>query len=97
MHIASFPGLPPTVYTLYTSKAKKKIFLKCFTLGKDDCPEALEKRLTAYSNQTEPVLGHYELQNIIHNIDAVGSLKIIWQRIQTIFQSTPTSRLGSKL
>jgi adenylate kinase len=47
----------------------------------DDRPEAIRNRLAVYANQTEPVLAYYENQGILKNIEAVGGIDQILERI----------------
>lgn len=47
----------------------------------DDQPEAIRNRLEVYRRQTEPLLGYYEKQGILKNIDAQGGIDEILGRI----------------
>lgn len=47
----------------------------------DDRPEAIRNRLAVYANQTEPVLAYYETQGVLRNIDAVGGIDQILERV----------------
>lgn len=47
----------------------------------DDRPEAIKNRLEVYRAQTEPVLGYYERKGLLRNVDAVGDIGSIAQRI----------------
>ena len=47
----------------------------------DDQPEAIRNRLNVYGNQTAPVLGYYERKGILKNIEAVGSIQDILNRV----------------
>ncbi len=51
---------------------------------KDDTPEALAKRLTAYHNQTEPILQKVESvdSETLRHIDATKNIEEIWASIQ---------------
>ncbi len=47
----------------------------------DDQPEAIRNRLQVYKAQTEPVLGYYEHKGLLRNVDAVGGIQDIANRI----------------
>jgi adenylate kinase len=47
----------------------------------DDKPEAIRNRLNIYENQTAPVLGYFERKGVLENVDAVGSIDEILQRV----------------
>lgn len=47
----------------------------------DDKPEAIRNRLRVYKAQTEPVLGYYERTGLLRNVDAVGGIEDIANRI----------------
>lgn len=49
----------------------------------DDQPEAIRNRLQVYRNQTEPLLGYYEKQGVLKNIEATGGIDDILGRIAT--------------
>jgi adenylate kinase len=48
----------------------------------DDTPEKIKTRLQVYRNETEPVLNHYEKQEVVKRIDGVGSIDEIFARIK---------------
>jgi adenylate kinase len=47
----------------------------------DDQAEAIRNRLKVYNSQTAPVLGYYGEKGILKNIDAVGDISAIQNRI----------------
>jgi adenylate kinase len=47
----------------------------------DDKAEAIRNRLQVYKAQTEPVLGYYERTGLLRNVDAVGDIGDIANRI----------------
>jgi len=47
----------------------------------DDQPEAIRNRLGVYNSQTAPVLGYYEKQGILKNIEATGGIDVVSERI----------------
>jgi adenylate kinase len=50
----------------------------------DDDPAAVATRLGAYREQTAPVLDWYEQRNLLHRIDAVGSVEEIARRVRQV-------------
>jgi adenylate kinase len=48
----------------------------------DDDPAAVATRLSAYRQQTAPVLDWYERRNLLRRIPAVGSVEEIAQRVR---------------
>lgn len=68
---------------------KPKVYGKCDKCGADlvhradDQPDAIRNRLQVYANQTAPVLGYYDSRGILKNIDAVGGIDEIQNRIAT--------------
>lgn len=47
----------------------------------DDTPEKIKTRLQVYRDETEPVLNHYQNQGVVKEIDGVGSIDDIFERI----------------
>lgn len=50
----------------------------------DDDPEAVQRRLVAYREQTAPVLAWYEKQGIVRRISATGPVDLISERVRAI-------------
>ena len=48
---------------------------------KDDTPEAIERRLKIYDDETEPLIALYGGQGLVRRIDGVGSVEEIHERI----------------
>jgi len=48
----------------------------------DDTPEKVKNRLDVYRKETQPVLNHYKDQNVVKEIDGVGSIEEIFGRIK---------------
>ena len=51
----------------------------------DADPKVIENRLNTYKNQSEPCLSYYRPQNIVRDIDGIGTIDEIFGRIQKIF------------
>lgn len=47
----------------------------------DDTPEKIKTRLQVYRDQTEPVMNHYKTRGLVKEIDGVGSIDEIFDRI----------------
>jgi len=50
----------------------------------DDTPEKVGKRLEVYRAETEPVIGHYKQKELVYEVDGVGSVEEIYQRICSV-------------
>ena len=49
----------------------------------DDTPEKIKTRLQVYHNETEPVLNHYQKKGAVIEIDGIGSIEEIFDRIDS--------------
>ncbi|MBI4713921.1 nucleoside monophosphate kinase [Candidatus Uhrbacteria bacterium] len=52
-----------------------------WTQRDDDKPEAINRRLEIYENDTAPVITEYEKNGIVRRVDGVGSLEEVFGRI----------------
>jgi len=52
----------------------------------DDNVETLRKRLTAFHQQTGPVIEYYKAKGIYKGIDAAQSPAVVWDSLQKIFE-----------
>lgn len=50
----------------------------------DDNEETLNKRLTAYHSQTEPVISYYKSTGILSPIDATAESEQVYDQLKTI-------------
>jgi len=50
----------------------------------DDNPETLRKRLTAYHEQTAPLLPYYEAKSILHVLDGSQSIDVVTGEIERV-------------
>jgi adenylate kinase len=48
----------------------------------DDTPEKIKNRLEVYRKETAPVINHYKDQDVVHEIDGVGDIEEIFERIK---------------
>ncbi|TYP93713.1 adenylate kinase [Fodinibius salinus] len=60
----------------------------------DDSPEKVKNRLNVYRNETQPVLNYYKKQNIVKEIDGVGSIDEIFNRIVNTLESETQSTVN---
>jgi adenylate kinase len=49
----------------------------------DDTEEAVRKRLDAFHKQTMPVATYYKAKSILREVDGVGPLDVVFERIET--------------
>lgn len=49
----------------------------------DDTPEKIKTRLQVYHNETEPVLNYYQKKGVVIEIDGIGSIEEIFDRIDS--------------
>lgn len=50
----------------------------------DDKPEAIKQRLAIYHADTAPLLQRYRERGIVHDVDGMGTIEEIWERIQQV-------------
>uniref|UniRef100_UPI0035698AEB adenylate kinase family protein n=1 Tax=Rhodohalobacter sp. TaxID=1974210 RepID=UPI0035698AEB len=48
----------------------------------DDTPEKIKNRLSVYHNETAPVLNYYKEKGAVQEVDGVGSIDQIFNRIK---------------
>jgi adenylate kinase len=51
----------------------------------DADPKVIQNRINTYKNQSEPCLNYYKPQNIVKNIDGLGSIDDVFGRIKKVF------------
>jgi adenylate kinase len=49
---------------------------------KDDTLETIQQRLDVYQQETQPVLNHYEKQELVVTIDGSGTVEEVFQRVK---------------
>lgn len=52
----------------------------------DADPEVIRQRIATYKNQSEPCLTYYRPQEIVRDIDGVGSIDEVFSRIAGVFE-----------
>jgi adenylate kinase len=50
----------------------------------DDKPEAINRRLEIYENDTAPVIAEYEKKGIVHHVDGIGNQDEVFDRIKKV-------------
>lgn len=50
----------------------------------DDTEEKVKTRLQVYREETEPVLEHYEKQDVLKEINGVGTVEEVFERIKSV-------------
>ena len=53
-------------------------------LRDDDKPETVQKRLTVYHDQTQPLIDYYEKQSILKTVDGTKSMEAVFDDITAI-------------
>lgn len=51
----------------------------------DDNEESLRKRMHTYSNDTIPIIKHYEALDLVRKVDALTSPEVVYNQIKQIF------------
>jgi adenylate kinase len=52
----------------------------------DADPVVIESRIATYKNQSEPCLTYYRPQQIVRDIDGIGSIDEVFSRIEAVFK-----------
>ena len=50
----------------------------------DDKPDAIERRLKIYDQDTNPIISEYEKQNIVFRINGVGGIEEVYDRLKNV-------------
>ena len=53
-------------------------------LRDDDKPETVQKRLTVYHDQTQPLIDYYKKQGILATVDGTKELNAVFQDIVAV-------------
>ena len=56
-------------------------------LRSDDRPESFKVRLDDYKNKTFPLINYYKEKGLVHEIDALEDIPVVFKKIQEIFAS----------
>lgn len=52
----------------------------------DDTEEVVKNRLQVYRDQTEPLKAYYESQGVLREVDGMGSIEEVFERIDKVLQ-----------
>ena len=58
----------------------------------DDTAESVETRFRIYHLETEPLIDYYTEHGTLKQVDGVGSVEIIHQKILATFESQPVNQ-----
>ena len=53
-------------------------------LRDDDKPETVQKRLTVYHDQTQPLIEYYKGQGVLHSVDGTQAMEAVFESITGI-------------
>ena len=79
---------PTSGITYHLDYKKPKVEGICDVSGEqlvqrnDDKPEAIKKRLEIYHAETEVLFDRYRERNIFYEVDGMGSIEEIWERVK---------------
>lgn len=76
------PGFERVIYLkLEDSVAVKRLLDRG---REDDTLELIRQRLKLYHTQTDPILNYYEQKNLLHTIDASGSVENVQEEVRKV-------------
>lgn len=52
----------------------------------DADPSVIQNRIDTYKNQSEPCLSYYRPQNVVRDIDGIGTIDEVFGRIEKVFE-----------
>lgn len=59
---------------------------------KDDRPEYIRKRLEVYRDETKPVVDYYRQRGMIADVDGVGAIEEVYDRIEDVLAVAPLEK-----
>lgn len=72
---------------IYLKVPDEEVIKRMLARGRaDDSQEAIRKRLDLYYQQTEPLLNYYQSQGILTEVDGLGTVEEIQQRVRESLQ-----------
>lgn len=80
-------GCGATYHIVYNAPAKENVCDACggeLTLRDDDKPETVQKRLTVYHEQTQPLIDYYTKQGIVAEVDGTIDMQDVFAAICNI-------------
>ncbi len=76
-----------TYHIMYAAPKKEGICDKCgneLVLRDDDKPETVQKRLTVYHDQTQPLIEYYKNAGVLHELDGTKDINDIFASIKEL-------------
>lgn len=76
-----------TYHIIYAAPKKEGICDKCgneLVLRDDDKPETVQKRLTVYHDQTQPLIEYYKNAGVLHELDGTKDINDIFDSIREL-------------
>jgi adenylate kinase len=83
-------GCGATYHIVYNPSAKGEFCETCgekLILRDDDAPETVQKRLTVYHDQTQPLIEYYTKQNILKSVDGTQDMNDVFAAITKILEA----------
>jgi adenylate kinase len=83
-------GCGATYHIVYNPSAKGELCEVCgeqLILRDDDKPETVQKRLTVYHDQTQPLIDYYTKQGILKAVDGTQDINDVFQAIADILEA----------
>lgn len=73
-----------TYHVVFAPPKKEGICDVCadeLVLRDDDKPETVEKRLSVYHDQTQPLIDYYRKEGVLHSVDGTQEMDVVFQSI----------------
>ena len=80
-------GCGATYHTVYAPTKKEGVCDVCgaeLILRDDDKPETVQKRLSVYHDQTQPLIDYYRGKGILKDVDGTKDMDVVFQAITDI-------------
>lgn len=81
------PNCGATYHVVFAPPAKADVCDQCgsaLVIRDDDKPETVRRRLDVYHEQTKPLIGYYEKQQVLHTIDGTMSMDDVFAEVSRI-------------
>ena len=75
------------MHMVYAPTKKKGVWDVCgaeLILRDDDKPETVQKRLSVYHEQTQPLIDYYKGKGILKDVDGTKDMDVVFQAITDI-------------
>lgn len=82
-------GCGATYHTQYAAPKQENICDACggeLILRDDDKPETVEKRLSVYHEQTQPLIDYYRSAGVLEEVDGTQDMETVFQEIVRLFE-----------